>query len=161
MQLAGLGKILRYMNLILPAAFDIDIAPGLHVEFDVARTRISDESMRLRLAIKTSIRNAVEDIGVWNKLPDDLKRTLAIRIPVDPFSIPAESLRRRTDLVLDEGLLSRVAAALPHDAWPVSVHRAIATHLQIPTGMAFHAISTLILEGRVKNPNVVRKKADG
>lgn len=135
--------------------------PGPHVSFDVARTRIGDETMRLRIAIKVAIRDAVKDLGIWERLPEELRRTLLVRETTDPFGLGMAGLRRRTELVLDESLLSRVAARLPRDAWPVSVHRQLASELGISNSSAFHAISTLILEGRVTNPNLSSRQGDG
>lgn len=153
MQLS-LGRLLRSANLVLPAAFDIDVLPGPHVQFDVARTRIIDDSMSLRQMLKASIQSAVKDLGVFSKVPDDVKRTLFVREFDDPFLAAPEVLRRRTELVLDEGLLSRVLESLPKDSWPVSVHRKVAADLGLSSGRVYHAISTLIIEGRISNPNL-------
>ena len=82
MQMPGIGKVLRHgSHTILPALFDIDIAPGPHVNFDVARTRINDESMLLRIRLKEAIQTGLDAMGVWSNLAEAPKKVFAIRPP--------------------------------------------------------------------------------
>ena len=157
MQLPGIGKVLRHgSQMILPALFDIDITPGPHVNFDVARTRINDESMLLRIRLKEAIQTGLSSQGVWDKLADSPKRVFAIKPEHDPFRAKMEVLRSKNILETDEGILSRTLQVLPKDSWPVGIHRMVAQQLQIPNGKAFNAISTLHVEGRVTNPNLTQ-----
>jgi len=153
MQFPGLGKLLRHGVTVLPVVYDIDICPGEHVTFDVARTRILDENVALRIRLKDAVRRGLEDIGVWPKLADAVKKALSLRSRLDPFRVKHEVLRQQGLLVTDENLLSKVMALLPTDSWPVAVHREVAARLGITPTHAFNAISTLIVEGRVVKPN--------
>ena len=120
----------------------------------MARTRVIDENMNLRIKIKEAIRLGLEDLGVWKKLTKNLKQALRVRTENDPLRVERERLLYRNELIVDEDLLAQVQHHLPKDSWPISVHREVAAQLGIANRKAFLAISTLIVEGRVKNPNI-------
>ena len=65
-----------------------------------------------------------------------------------------EVLRSKSTFETDENVLLRTLDVLPKDSWPVGIHRMVAQQLGIPNSKAFNAISTLMIEGRVTNPNL-------
>ncbi len=158
MQFPALGKLLRHGKTILPVIYDLDIKPGEHISFDVARIRITDENLKLRILLKEAIQSALKDKGIWDDLSDNVKRAIDVRSKSDPFRISHERLRKQNQLVTDEELLNNVLECLPKEKWPGSVHREVAEKLLIANGLAYRAISTLIVESRVSNPNLKEPK---
>jgi hypothetical protein len=55
--------------------------------------------------------------------------------------------------VTNDDLLSNVERLLPQGKWPVGIHRQVAETIGISRSVAFNAISTLILNGRVRPPS--------
>lgn len=154
MQFPALGKLLRHGKTILPVIYDLDITPGEHISFDVARTRIIDENLKLRILLKEAIQSALKNKGIWDDLSENVQRAIDVGSKSDPFRISHERLRKQNQLVTDENLLTNVLECLPKENWPVSIHREVAEKLSIPNGLAYRAISTLIVESRVSNPNL-------
>ena len=163
MRLGRLGRLLRFSSRrYLAAVLDIDITPSDLVVFDVSRTRILDESMELRLRLKDALWEALQRCSAWPRIHEKTRKLLAVRSKNDPFRLEAEGLKMRADLVDDEALLSDVLELLPRDRWPPHVHRTVAQQLGVSNRLAFNAVSTLIVNRRVANPNYLEdRKPEG
>jgi len=152
MNFTKLGRLLRYGDTILPSVYDLDLVPTSNVNFDVARRRILDENVALRLELRRAIKTALMDNGTWDRLVPGVRRLVEVRSSADPFALHAEHLRQRARLITDDELLEQVRLLIPNSRWPSGLHRAIADQLGITPQLASRAITTLIVEGRVTNP---------
>ncbi len=148
-----LNRLLRRGQLVVSVVYDLDIRPSKKVEFDVARTRILDQTMDLRIELRKSIFKALNELGVYQKLKPEIQFLFKSKTKEDPFSKKVERLLRNTKLISDESLLNLVEKTLPKDSWEPQTHHIIAKQLNISRTKAFSAITTLILSGRVSNPN--------
>lgn len=152
-----LNRLLRRGPSFVSAVYDLDIKPGKNVEFDVARKRIIDQLMILRIDLRKSIFTALQDLGVAERIRPELHKLFKSRSEENPFDKNIEILLKKTKLVDDDELLDRVENALPKDFWPRQVHHVIANKLGISKTKSFSAITTLVLDGRVSNPNRLKK----
>lgn len=154
MMWSKLNQVLRIGQSFASAVFDIDVKPGNQVDLDVARTRILDQSMLLRVELRSALCRALKETNIYDRLRPEVKRLFDDRPKKDPFMLDYEMLRRRSQYIDDEVLLGQVINALPEKEWPPNVHREVASKLNISRSKCWDAISTLIVEGRVANPNI-------
>lgn len=147
-----LNQLLRKGEKLIPAVYDLDLTPGPFVEFDVARTRVRDVTMRIRMELRKVVIEGLKAQGIYESLTDRAKNVLKDRARQEFWEIGSEKLRSRSSYVDDEELLEKVQKLLPIIVWPIGIHREIATQLGITRKKAFDAISTLLLSGRVSNP---------
>jgi molecular chaperone HtpG len=152
MTLSRLNKLLRRGEFTIPAVYDLDLTPGPLVDFDVARTKVRDETLALRQELRRVISEGLKRQGVYDRLTARTKRAVDGKHERGFWEIGEEQLRYKSAIVSDEQLLSNVRSLLPADSWPAGIHRTIATQLNISNRLAFNAISTLLVEGRVAMP---------
>jgi signal transduction histidine kinase len=72
MSFPNLARMLRAGRHIVGAIYDIDVAPGEDVEFNVPRTRLIDQQMKVRLLLRKAMKDALLKAGVLERLTTEI-----------------------------------------------------------------------------------------
>ena len=160
MSFSNIGKLFRGKRNRMAFIFDLDFLPSESLEFNVSRTKIVDKSLAVRNRLRIAILEKLREQGYFDLFDEETKSLLEGSQERDPFDASKEQLRLRFDAAkraglvdVNDELLDKIEAILPKSAWPKNIHHQIAQSLTISRGMAYTAISALIVNGRVKNPN--------
>lgn len=154
-----LNRLLRKGNRFIGVVYDIDVKPGDDVEFDVARTRILDQRMTLRIELRRAIHTALKELGLYGKIEKSARELFKTKSNHDPFLIDEEILRRKAKIIEDQSLLDRAIKVLPEDDWPYNIHHKVADALNVSRTMAYNIVSTLIIKKLItRNPQYENRK---
>jgi len=137
---------------------DVDVRGDADIEYDVSRTRlVGTGSLTLRVDLREAVEGGLRDMGIYDRLVPVSKRVVDTRPELIAQSKPVmQGKPREIRLVDDEELLQTVAEKLPKDEWPLGIHKRIAEACNISYGLAYRAISTLLIQKRVIKPSEMR-----
>lgn len=158
MSLKKASKILGAGKNRLAMVLDIDIRGDKDVQYDISRERIIGSGKVVVVdALEDAILRGLRDTGVFERLTPGSQRAVdRVRRVREEESRAIGFLGSGRSEQLRPGepeeILDRVEPLLPKGDWPPGLHRSIAQTLSIPNGLAYRAISTLILRGRVTPP---------
>jgi len=152
MTMGGLNKLLRRGDDAVLAVYDLELTPGPLVDFDVARTTVLDLRMELRKELRRVIVEGLKAHDIYDQLTSRVRAILEPKSGSAFWNLGVSLLRQNVTLVSDELLLNDVQRLLPNNPWPIGIHRMIASELGISNKLAFNAISTLLIDGRISKP---------
>ena len=114
--------------------------------------------MNIRRKIQKAINSALEQNHLFENLKPNVQTLMKMPASMEDFPLGIKGLKHRIELVTDTSLLNKIESLLPKDYWPPQIHHKMAVKLNISRKKSWNAISTLIIEGRVDNPNLKHKK---
>lgn len=152
MAMGGLNKLLRRGDDAVLAVYDLELTPGPLVDFDVARTTVLDLRMELRKELRRVLVEGLKAHDIYDQLTTRVRGILEPKRESAFWNLGVNLLRQNITLVSDELLLNDVQRLLPNNPWPIGIHRMIASELGISNKLAFNAISTLLIDGRISKP---------
>lgn len=157
--LPNLGRLLRRGSRSVAAIYDVDFTPGPDVRFNVARTKILDQQMKLRNQLRTAIFSSLQRDGVVARLDEATRKLIELNVGADGLNAPLPVLLQRAEKISKErgftvtaDLLESVARLLPVGRWPDGFYRDLAVKLGISPAHTYAAVCTLLGQGVVELP---------